>query len=73
MELIQQIYEDPSTGYINSVDALYKKCKAKDKTITKNDVKEFLNNYTPAQIYRQVKKPKHLPIVGTIGAMQADL
>jgi hypothetical protein len=56
-ELLSKLYYDPLTGF-QSKDKLYKRAKAQDKSITIQQVKEFLDNQAVAQITKQVKKNK---------------
>ena len=54
MELLNKLYTDPLTGF-QSKEKLYKKAKAINNKITLQQVKEFLDNQSTAQITKQVK------------------
>lgn len=57
MELLNKLYYDPKIGF-HSQNALYKKAKAIDSTITQAKVKEFLQNQATQQITKPAKKNK---------------
>ena len=55
MELLQKLYNDPSTG-LQSKEKLYKKAKLIDNKITLKQVQEFLENQSTSQIVKPVLK-----------------
>ena len=62
MELLNRIYRNPNTGY-TGIKELYRRAKARDKSITMNKVKTFLMNQYSAQRHKPIKKIRHyLPI-----------
>lgn len=72
-ELLNKLYNDPSTGF-QSLDKLYKKAKSIDSTITRKIVAEFLNNNRTDLLHRAKRtKKERLPIIGTVNSYQADL
>ena len=57
MELLKQIYYNPSYGFISN-EKLYKKAKEQDDTITHKIVNQFLDSQATNQITKQVKRNK---------------
>jgi hypothetical protein len=75
MDIIKQIYRDPSTGLTNAND-LYKKVKEIDKTITLKQVKDYFKKSYSSQINKPVIKPKtYMPITSNFEneLLQIDL
>lgn len=59
-DLIKNAYYDTKQGYVGA-KKLYERLK--DKNITMNDIKHFLDNQETKQIYYKPKKPVYFPIV----------
>ena len=73
MELIEKLYKDPLTG-LSSVDAIYRKAKALDKGISREQVKQFISKRYSAQLHKQLPRVKYyFPITGHEGDIQIDL
>ena len=56
-DLIKSIYYDPETGY-SSIDKIYRKVKEIDSSVTRKEVKDFIDKQSVAQITKNVIKPK---------------
>ena len=72
--IISKIYYNPKSGYIG-IDKLYQKVKEKDNTITRTQIKNWLNKQETNQLHKQepIKRSEMKQIVGPIGSYQADL
>ena len=56
---IKSIYYDPETGY-SSINKIYRKVKEIDSSVTRKEVKDFIDKQSVAQITKNVIKPKNI-------------
>ena len=75
MDTLKKIYYDVKQGYIGP-DALYRKAKKEDQSITRQDIKKFMDNQATAQMHKNIKinRNNYLPIFSaTYNNFQIDL
>jgi hypothetical protein len=74
MELLSQLYYDPTTGFI-SQEKLYQKAKPLDPTITRKLVKTFLSTQEIAQVHKKRHKSYQYPLTAyaPFSRLQIDL
>ena len=72
--LLTKLYYDPAHGF-KSINGLFAQAHAKDGTITKENVADFLSKQEGYQLTKKttVNKEQFHPIIGPLGTYQIDL
>ena len=72
-ELLDKLFNDPKTGFVGE-EKLFRRAKALDPSITRKDVKQYLEENEIHQVFQKPKKSIPTPkIHGKVGHYQADL